>query len=357
MRVELHTTLTTSLYGKTLDFLHATQDPSMKVAVFSSKPYDEEYLSLANNGGHELVFHSAPINIHTVSLAKDCNAVCCFVNDHLDSVVLHELAALKIRFVVLRCAGFNQVDVAAAKQLGISIARVPEYSPHAIAEHALGLILVLNRNLHRAYNRVRENDYSLNGLLGFDVFQKTVAVIGTGKIGQVFAHIMGSMGCRVIAYDPAPSQQLIDEGVCYLPLEEIWPQADIISLHCPLTAKTQHLINASVINQMKDGVMLINTGRGTLIDTRAAIDGLKSKKIGYLGLDVYEEEENLFFEDNSNKLLQDDVFARLLTFPNVVVTGHQAFFTREALTAISDITLANIDHFERNELDQVFLVE
>ena len=329
----------------------------MKVAVFSSKPCDEEYLSCANNGRHTLIFHGTPINMRTVSLAKDCDAVCCFVNDHLDAAVLHELAALNIRFVVLRCAGFNQVDLLVAKQLRITVARVPEYSPHAIAEHALGLILVLNRNLHRAYNRVRENDYSLNGLLGFDLFQKSVAVIGTGKIGQVFAHIMSGIGCKVIAYDPFPSQHLIDKSISYLPLEEIWPQADIISLHCPLTDETQHLINASVINQMKDGVMLINTGRGTLIDTRAAIDGLKSKKIGYLGLDVYEEEENLFFEDNSNKLLQDDVFARLLTFPNVVVTGHQAFFTREALTAISEITLANIDHFERGEFDQVFCVD
>lgn len=328
----------------------------MKVAVFSSKPYDEEYLSCANNGRHTLFFHNTPINIHTVSLAKDCAAVCCFVNDHLDSAVLHALAALKINFVVLRCAGFNQVDLTVAKQLGIRVARVPEYSPHAVAEHALALILVLNRNLHRAYNRVRENDYSLNGLLGFDLVKKTVAVIGTGKIGQVFAHIMSGLGCNVIAYDPMPSPELIAEGVRYLPLHEIWPQADIISLHCPLTSDTQHLINANIINQMKDGVMLINTGRGNLIDTRAAIAGLKSKKIGYLGLDVYEEEGDLFFEDNSNKLLQDDIFARLLTFPNVVITGHQAFFTREALTAISEITLANIDHYERGELNQVFCV-
>lgn len=329
----------------------------MKVAVFSSKPYDEEYLSHANNGRHALFFHNTPINSHTVSLAKNCDAVCCFVNDHLDSAVLQQLAALKIYFVVLRCAGFNQVDLAVAKQLGITVARVPEYSPHAVAEHALALILVLNRNLHRSYNRVRENDYSLNGLLGFDLVKKTVAVIGTGKIGQVFAHIMNGIGCRVIAYDPLPSTELIAEGIRYLPLNEIWPQADIISLHCPLTPDTQHLINANIINQMKDGVMLINTGRGNLIDTRAAITGLKSKKIGYLGLDVYEEEGDLFFEDNSNKLLQDDIFARLLTFPNVVITGHQAFFTREALTAISEITLANIDHFERGEFSQVFCID
>jgi len=329
----------------------------MKVAVFSSKPYDEEYLSRANTGGHRLFFHSTPINSHTVSLAKDCDAVCCFVNDHLGSDVLQRLVALKIYFVVLRCAGFNQVDLVAAKQLGISVARVPEYSPHAVAEHALALILVLNRNLHRAYNRVRENDYSLNGLMGFDLVKKTVGVIGTGKIGQVFAHIMHGLGCNVIAYDPVPSPELIAEDIRYLPLHEIWSQADIISLHCPLTTETQHLINANIINQMKDGVMLINTGRGNLIDTRAAIAGLKSKKIAYLGLDVYEEEGDLFFEDNSNKLLQDDIFARLLTFPNVVITGHQAFFTHEALTAISEITLANIEHFERGELSQVCCVE
>ena len=314
-------------------------------------------MSHANNDRHKLFFHNASINIHTVSLAKNCDAVCCFVNDHLDSAVLHHLAALKIYFVVLRCAGFNQVDLMAAKQLGITVARVPEYSPHAVAEHALALILVLNRNLHRAYNRIRENDYSLNGLLGFDLAKKTVAVIGTGKIGQVFAHIMNGIGCNIIAYDPVPSSGLIAEGIRYLPLNQIWSQADIISLHCPLTIDTQHLINTNIINQMKDGVMLINTGRGNLIDTRAAISGLKSKKIGYLGLDVYEEEGDLFFEDNSNKLLQDDVFARLLTFPNVVITGHQAFFTREALTAISEITLANIDHYERGELNQVFRVE
>ena len=329
----------------------------MKVAVFSSKPYDEEYFGHANNGRHFLFFHNVAINSSTVSLAKDCDAVCCFVNDHLDSTVLHALAALNIYFVVLRCAGFNQVDLIAARQLGITVARVPEYSPHAVAEHALALILVLNRNLHRAYNRVRENDYSLNGLLGFDLVKKTVAVIGTGKIGQVFAHIMRGIGCNVVAYDPVPSPELMTEGIRYMPLDDIWAQADIISLHCPLNNDTQHLINADIIQKMKNGVMLINTGRGNLIDTRAVITGLKSKKIGYLGLDVYEEESELFFEDNSNKLLQDDVFARLLTFPNVVITGHQAFFTHEALTAISEITLANIDHFERKELGKVFCVE
>jgi D-lactate dehydrogenase len=212
---------------------------------------------------------------------------------------------------------------------------------------------MLNRNLHRAHNRIRENDYSLNGLLGFDLVNKTVGIIGTGKIGQVLAQIMLGIGCKVIAYDVAPNAELINQGVSYLPLNEIWPQADIISLHCPLSPTTHHLINAGTTAQMKNGVMLINTGRGGLIDTPAVVAALKTKKIGYLGLDVYEEESDLFFEDNSNILLQDDVFARLLTFPNVVITGHQAFFTREALTAISEITIANISHFERGEWDQV----
>jgi len=331
----------------------------MKVAVFSTKPYDREFLTRANSvlpRPHELVFHEAQLNPQSALLAQGCTAVCCFVNDHLDASVLQQLSALGIKLIALRCAGFNQVDLVAAKELGLVVARVAEYSPHAVAEHALGLILMLNRNLHRAYHRVRENDYSLNGLIGFDMVNKTVAVIGTGKIGQVFANIMQGLGCRVIAYDPQPSPLLAANGVSYAALDDIWPTADIISLHCPLNSSTHHLINAERIAQMKNGAMLVNTGRGGLIDTPAVIDGLKSKKIGYLGLDVYEEEGDLFFEDNSNALLQDDVFARLLTFPNVVITGHQAFFTREALTAIADITLANISHFERNELAQMVIV-
>ena len=328
----------------------------MKVAVFSSKPYDEEYLSRANAGKHELEFHDVALTAKTAVLAQGCSAVCCFVNDSLNAQVLSLLAEMRIAFVALRCAGFNQVDLVAAKKLGIKVARVPEYSPHAVAEHALGLILMLNRNLHRAYHRVRENDYSLNGLIGFDLVDKTVAVIGTGKIGQVFAQNMLGLGCKLIAFDPAPNQLLMTKGVNYLPLEDIWPQADIVSLHCPLNPSTQHLINAQTIAQLKTGVMLINTGRGGLIDTPAVVAGLKSKKIGYLGLDVYEEEGDLFFEDNSNELLQDDTFARLLTFPNVVITGHQAFFTREALTAISDITLSNLDNFAQGQFDKVCLI-
>lgn len=329
----------------------------MKVAVYSAKPYDEEFLGRANQGRHELLFLPFPLNDNTAALAQGCRAVCCFVNDKLSAPVLQQLAKGGVKLVALRCAGYNQVDLSAARQNGILVARVPEYSPHAVAEHALALILMLNRHLHRAYHRVRENDYSLNGLLGFDLVGKTVAVIGTGKIGQVFAGIMLGLGCKVIAYDPDPAPALSAKGVAYYPLADVWPQADIISLHCPLNPQTQHLINEQVINQLKPGVMLVNTGRGGLIDTPAVIAGLKSKKIGYLGLDVYEEEAKLFFEDYSDQLLQDDVFARLLTFPNVVITGHQAFFTREALTAIGNITLANIDHFAAGELDKVFKVD
>ena len=331
----------------------------MKVAIFSSKAYDREYLECANNLSkqpHELIFYEVPLNLQTLPLSKDCRAVCSFVNDHLNEQVLQGLAQLGVQLIALRCAGFNQVDIAAAKKLGICVARVADYSPHAVAEHTLGLIMMLNRNLHRAHNRIRENDYSLNGLLGFDLVNKTVGVIGTGKIGQVFAHIMLGIGCKLIAYDLAPNTELITKGVRYVQLNELWPEADIISLHCPLSPETQHLINADTIAQMKTGVMVINTGRRGLIDTAAGIQGLKTKKIGYLGLDVYEEEGKLFFEDKSNQLLQDDVFARLLTFPNVVITGHQAFFTHEALTAISEITIANISHFERNELDQMCLI-
>jgi len=330
----------------------------MKVAVFNTKPYDREYLTHANlalhpEQQHQLEFIETHLNAQTSLLAQGCGAVCAFVNDTLDEPCLAQLAELGVKLIALRCAGYNQVDLVAAHKLGLKVARVPEYSPHAVAEHALGLILMLNRHLHRSHYRIMENDYSLNGLLGFDLVDKTVAVIGTGKIGQVFARIMLGIGCQVIATDPQPDQALISLGVRYLPLAELWPQADIISLHCPLNPATTHLVDTFAIEQMKPGVMLINTSRGGLVDTPAVIKGLKSQKIGYLGLDVYEEEANLFFENYSDQLLQDDVFARLLTFPNVVITGHQAFFTREALSAISRVTLANINHFERGELDQV----
>lgn len=329
----------------------------MKVAVFSTKPYDRDYLTRANAERHQLIFHEVALKPTSALLAQGCDAVCCFVNDHLDAPVLEQLAELGVKLIALRCAGFNQVDLERARALGFTLVRVPEYSPHAIAEHTLGLILTLNRQFHRAYHRVRENDYSLNGLLGFDLYGKTVAVIGTGKIGRIFAGIMQGLGCRVLAYDPYPHPDMQQRGVEYLPLEQLWPQADIVSLHCPLTPENHHMINRDALAQMKTGVMLINTGRGGLVDTRAVVAGLKSQKIGYLGLDVYEEEGDLFFEDHSNQLLQDDVFARLITFPNVVITGHQAFFTQEALTAIAETTLANITHFEQGEMERVFSID
>ncbi|MDQ2075297.1 2-hydroxyacid dehydrogenase [Marinimicrobium sp. ABcell2] len=329
----------------------------MKIAVYSTKPYDRDYLTRANKDQHELLFLEAPLKANTALLAQDCGAVCCFVNDQLNAEVLKLLADQGVRIIALRCTGFNQVDLATARELGITIARVPEYSPHAIAEHTLGLILMLNRHLHRAHYRIRENDYSLNGLLGFDLAGKTVAIVGTGKIGTVFARIMLGMGCRVIAYDPYPDEALAQQGVTYKALDDLWPEADIVSLHCPLTPDNYHMIDDAALERMKPGVMLINTGRGALINTKAVVGGLKSQKIGYLGLDVYEEEADLFFEDYSNQLLQDDVFARLLTFPNVVITGHQAFFTHEALTTIAKVTTDNISHFEKGNLAQVCLVE
>lgn len=329
----------------------------MKVAVFSTKPYDRDHLLLANADKHQLEFHEVGLRINSALLAQGCEAVCCFVNDQLDAPVLEQLADLGVKIIALRCAGYNQVDLPALRKHGLVLARVSGYSPHAIAEHTLGLILTLNRKLHRAYHRVRENDYSLNGLLGFDLFGKTVAVIGTGQIGAVFADIMRGLGCRVIAFDPYPNQELIDRGIEYMSLDELWSQADIISLHCPLTPDNYHMVNAQTLEQMKTGVMLVNTGRGGLIDTRAVVAGLKSQKMGYLGLDVYEEEGDLFFEDHSEQLLQDDVFARLITFPNVVITGHQAFFTREALTAIAETTINNLTHFENGNLEQVCRVD
>ena len=329
----------------------------MKVAVFSTKPYDREHLSPANdmlpvNERHELVYFEPHMTPQTAVLAKGFDAVCCFVNDTLDAATISTLGSGGVKLIALRCAGFNNVDLEAAKSAGIRVARVPEYSPYAVAEHAVALILELNRHLHRAYNRVRENDYSLSGLLGFDLHGKTVGVIGTGKIGVAFARIMSGFGCRVLASDPNANPDL-KNIVSYVGRDQLFGEADIVSLHCPLIPQTHHMINARSIARMKPGVMLINTSRGGLIDTPAVIDGLKSGQVGYLGLDVYEEEADLFFEDYSNMLLQDDVFARLLTFPNVVITGHQAFFTREALTASAAITVCNISAFDQGQAEGI----
>lgn len=320
----------------------------MKVAVFSARPYDQEFLDEANRKfGHELVYYEAHLNRDTVQLAYGSDAVCVFPNDTVDRAVLEKLAQNEVRLVALRCAGYNNVDLDAARELNIQVVRVPAYSPHAVAEHAVALMLTLNRKIHRAYNRVREGNFKLDCLMGFDMHGKTVGLVGTGRIGQVVAQILHGFGCRVLAFDPCPDIMYEERGVHYVDLPELYRQSDIISLHCPLTPQTLHLINADALSQMKTGVMLVNTSRGAVVDTRAIIKGLKSGKIGALGLDVYEEESDIFFEDISDTAIQDDVFARLLTFPNVVITGHQAFFTREALENIAETTLANISEVER----------
>jgi D-lactate dehydrogenase len=321
----------------------------MRVQVFSTKPYDRESLEAEAAGqGHELRFTEARLTAETAVLAAEADAVCAFVNDRLDDVVLRRLSELGVRLVALRSAGFNNVDLATAETLGIAVARVPAYSPHAVAEHTVGMILALNRQLHRAFARVREGNFSLDGLLGFDLSGRTVGVVGTGRIGRVVLRIMAGFGCELLASDRYPDPECEAMGARYVPLPELLAGSDIITLHCPLTPETHHLIDAESLKQVRRGVMLINTSRGALIDTRAAIAGLKSGAIGHLGLDVYEEEADLFFENLSGQVLQDDVFARLLTFPNVLITGHQAFFTAEALANIAATTLANITAFERD---------
>ena len=320
----------------------------MRVAVFSTHAFDRLFLDAADRSRrHDLQYFEARLTPATTALARDFPAVCAFVNDQLDAPVLTTIAAGGTRMIALRSAGFNHVDVGSARDLGLVVSRVPAYSPHAVAEHAIALTLTLNRKTHRAHARVREGNFSLDGLLGFDLFGRTVGVLGTGRIGAVVARILLGFGCRVVAYDVAPSPECSGMGVEYRPLADIWTEADIITLHTPLTPETRHLIDAQAIARMKRGVMIVNTSRGALVDTPALIAGLKSGHVGYVGLDVYEEEEGLFFQDLSSHVIQDDVFARLLTFPNVLVTAHQAFFTREALQAISETTLDNITAFEQ----------
>ena len=316
----------------------------MKIAFFSTKSYDKTYFDRYVSS-HEIIYFDAQLNEQTVNLAMGCQAVCVFVNDKLNTSVITSLKALGIQLIALRCAGFNNVKISVAKELGIEVVRVPAYSPHAVAEHALALILTLNRKTHKAYNRVRDGNFSLERLTGFDLYGKTVGVIGTGKIGQIFSSIMLGMGCKVIAFDLIASKELMEKGIEYLPIIDILKKADIISLHCPLTEQTKHLINEHTISLMKDGTMLINTSRGGLINTSDAINGLKNGKIGYLGLDVYEQEETLFFNDLSENIIQDDIIMRLLSFPNVLITSHQGFLTEEALSQIAQITLTNIDEF------------
>ncbi|MEM8534745.1 MAG: 2-hydroxyacid dehydrogenase [Chloroflexota bacterium] len=322
----------------------------MKVAVFSTKPYDQQFLQAANTSyNHEFVFFEPRLTLDTIVLAADFPAVCVFVNDQLDAEVIEALAHQGTQLIALRCAGFNNIDLMAAEQHQLTIVRVPAYSPYAVAEHTLGMILSLNRQFHRAYTRIREGNFSLDGLLGFDVYGRTVGVVGTGQIGVNVARVMRGIGCEVLAYDPMPNPACDEFDVRYVSLNELLSQSDIVTLHCPLMPETYHMINAETIQQMKPGVMLINTSRGALLDTAEVIIALKDGHIGYLGLDVYEEEQDLFFENLSNNVLQDDTFARLLTFPNVLITGHQAFFTREALERIASTTVANITSFEQDE--------
>jgi D-lactate dehydrogenase len=322
----------------------------MRVAVFSSKPYDEKYLgAAAEDSGHELDFFEAKLTCDHVPLAAGYDAVCVFVHDELNADVLRHLADGGTRFVALRAAGFNNVDLEVAAELGIKVGRVPAYSPYAVAEHSAALILSLVRRTHRAYNRVRDGNFALDGLLGFDLHDRCVGVVGTGRIGTVRGHIMSGFGCRLMAYDPYPNDEMRELGAKYVGLPELFAESDIISLHAPLTPETHHLVDRDSLATVKRGVMIVNTSRGGLIDTEAAIEALKDGRIGYLGLDVYEEEDEVgFFEDLSESVIQDDTFARLLTFPNVLITAHQGFFTGEALANISDTTIANITAFERD---------
>jgi D-lactate dehydrogenase len=322
---------------------------NMRAAVFSTKTYDREFLSrAADRSGHELVFFEPRLTAETAVLARGFSAICSFVNDYLNAVVVATLAAGGTKFIALRCAGYNQVDLAACQKAALRVARVPAYSPYAVAEHAVGMMLALNRKYHKAYSRVREGNFAIDSLLGFDMHGKTAGVIGTGKIGAVTAGILAGLGCRLLFFDVREDPACRSIGQ-YVPLDELWRTADIITLHCPLTRETHHLVCQAAIERMKPGVMLINTSRGALVDTAAVIAGLKSGQIGYLGLDVYEEEAELFFEDHSGHVIQDDVFMRLATFPNVLITAHQAFFTRNALEEIARVTMANLTAFERSE--------
>ncbi|MCI0360851.1 MAG: 2-hydroxyacid dehydrogenase [Planctomycetaceae bacterium] len=323
----------------------------MRTAVFSTKSYDRQFLApAAQAAGHMLTFLEPRLSPQTAVLAREFPAICSFVNDYVTAEVLEILAAGGTKFVALRCAGFNQIDLEAAGRVGIRVARVPAYSPHAVAEHAIGMMLALNRKFHKAFNRVREGNFALEGLLGFDMHGKTAGVVGTGKIGAIVAQLLACFGCDVLLYDVVQNAECAAVGR-YVTLPELWARCDIVTLHCPLTPATEHLIDARSIAAMKPGVMFINTSRGALVDTQAVIDGLKSGRIGYLGLDVYEEEADLFFENLSERVIQDDVFTRLLTFPNVLITAHQAFFTQTALAQIATVTMQNLTAFEQgNEL-------
>ena len=314
----------------------------MKIAIFSTKSFDREYFDKFK-GNIELTYFETSLNSSTASLAKGFDAICAFVNDKIDKETIEILSKNGIKGIAMRCAGYNNVDLQAAEDNHIKVMNVPVYSPYAIAEHAVALILTLNRKTHKAYNRVREGNFSLENLTGFNLHGKTVGIIGTGQIGSIFCKIMMAFGCKILAHDIYPSEDLKQIGVTYTTINELLRQSDIISLHCPLTPETRHLIDEKAFTKMKNGVMLINTSRGAVIETKAAIKALKSKKLGYLGIDVYEQEANLFFKDLSERIIPDELIQRLIGFPNVLITSHQGFFTKEALDQIALTTLENLN--------------
>ncbi len=324
----------------------------MKCLVTSARPYDREFLEKANENRHELCFVDSRLDRSTLSLARGYPAVCPFVDDRLDEECVDALFEGGTRLLALRSTGYNHVDLATARKRGMTVMRVREYSPFSVAEFALGLMLVLNRHLHRAYNRVREGNFLLDGLLGFDMHGRTAGIVGTGKIGTALARILSGMGCRILGFDTSPNPSCLSLGVEYRPLESLLRESDIVSLHLPLIPETRHVIGRKALGWMKPTAMLVNTSRGGLIDTPALVDALKAKKIGAVGLDVYEEEEGLYFRDHGEEHIDDDTFARLLTFSNVVVTGHQAYFTREALEGIAGATLSNLDDFEASRKNE-----
>lgn len=323
----------------------------MKVAIFGTQFYEREYFNKFNDGNkHELVFFEETLQTETTYLAKGFEAVCVFVTDIIDKNCIEKLTNLGIKLIDLRSAGYNNVDVESAHANNIKVLRVPSYSPQAVAEQAVALILTLNRKTHKAYNQVRENNFSLQNLMGFNLFGKTIGIVGTGKIGRAFCNIMLGFGCKVIAYDIKENESLKNKGVRYKTFDDLLSQSDIISIHCPLNSETTHLFDKKSFDKIKKGAMIINTSRGAIINAEDAIEALKSEKIGYLGIDVYENESDLFFKDLSKSVIQDDVFGRLSSFNNVLITPHQAFYTQEAVAEIAKITIKNFTDFENNRV-------
>jgi D-lactate dehydrogenase len=325
----------------------------MKIDFFSAKPYDKLFFARINqNYRFDIEYHETHLGPHIVNIIEDAKAVCVFVNDKLTAAVIEVLSQKGVRIIALRCAGFNNVDLEAAKKFHIAVCRVPAYSPEAVAEHTVAMLLTINRKTHKAYNRVREQNFSLDGLLGYNLSGKTVGVIGTGKIGKAFINIMLGFGCKILAYDISPDAYLIGKGLNYVPMEELFQKSNIISLHCPLSKENHYLINKKTLSLMNPGVTLVNTSRGGLINTIDIIEALKTKQVGALCIDVYEQEENLFFRDLSSKIIDDDKIQRLMSFPNVLITAHQAFFTEEALAEIAQVTLDNISKLSENRMTE-----